>query len=149
MIAVRLTPPFQAVTVASPAYLAAHGEPVAVADLCRHNCIGYRLVASGGLYAWELQEKGVDVAIDVQGTAVVTDSLHAKELALAGVGIAYLFEPLVAAEIAAGTLCRVLPQSAIEEPGLFLYFPSHGAEAPKLRAFIDTAREVLKTKSPA
>ena len=34
---------------------------------------------------------------------------------------------------------------AIEEPGLFLYFPRRAAMAPKLRAFIDTAQEIGRT----
>ena len=36
--------------------------------------------------------------------------------------------------------------TAIEEPGLFLYFPRRAAETPKLWAFIDVAREVSKAK---
>lgn len=144
MIAIRLTPPFRAIMVASPRYLEARGEPNSVGDLARHNCIGYRLVATGGVYAWELLEDGKDVSVRVTGSILVNDPMYAKELALAGVGIAYLFEPLVRQEIGAGTLRPVLPQAAIEEPGLFLYFPRRAAEAPKLRTFIQVAREVLK-----
>ncbi len=39
-----------------------------------------------------------------------------------------------------GALRWLLPESAIEEPGLFLSFPRRASEAPKLRAFIDAAR---------
>src|SRR5258707_12346269 len=46
MVAVRLTEPFQAIMVAAPGYLAARGAPRTIADLARHNCIGYRLIAS-------------------------------------------------------------------------------------------------------
>ncbi|TIT43186.1 MAG: LysR family transcriptional regulator, partial [Mesorhizobium sp.] len=80
--------------------------------------------------------------METSGTAIVTDSLAAIDLALAGVGLAYMFEPLARADLAAGRLVQVLPQSAIEEPGLFLYFPRRAAMAPKLRAFIDTANEI-------
>jgi DNA-binding transcriptional LysR family regulator len=31
--------------------------------------------------------------------------------------------------------------AAVEEPGLYLYYPRRAALAPKLRAFIDIARE--------
>ena len=65
---------------------------------------------------------------------------------MAGIGLAYLFEPLVRADIAAGRLSQVLPRSAIEEPGLFVYYPRRAAMAPKLRAFIDTAKDVLRKK---
>ncbi|TGQ17764.1 MULTISPECIES: LysR substrate-binding domain-containing protein [unclassified Mesorhizobium] len=142
MVTVRMTPPFKAVIVASPAYIGKHGRPRDVADLANHNCIGYRLVRSGALYRWDLSENGKDVVVETRGTAVVTDSLGAVDLALAGVGLAYVFEPLARADLAAGRLVQILPQTAIEEPGLFLYFPRRASMAPKLRAFIDTAQEI-------
>jgi len=80
----------------------------------------------------------------VHGTTRVTDPLYARELALAGVGIAYVFEPLVRADIREKRLRWIIPDAAIEEPGLFLYFPRRASDAPKLRAFITVARDVLK-----
>ncbi|MBZ9847683.1 LysR family transcriptional regulator [Mesorhizobium sp. CA14] len=142
MVTVRMTPPFKAVIVASPAYVGKHGRPRDVADLANHNCIGYRLVRSGALYRWDLNDNGKDVVVETRGTAIVTDSLGAIDLALAGVGLAYVFEPLVRADLAAGRLVQILPQTGIEEPGLFLYFPRRASMAPKLRAFIDTAQEI-------
>ena len=146
MIAVRLTPPFKTIVVASPDYLAAQGRPKAIADLSRHNCIGYRMVTAGNLYRWDLYDGGREVAIDVTGTAIVSTTVFARELALAGVGLAYIFEPLVRADIAAGRLTQVLPRTALEVPGLFLYYPARAAMAPKLRAFIDTARDILRPR---
>jgi DNA-binding transcriptional LysR family regulator len=143
MVAARLTPPFESVMVASPNYLDARGTPAAVPDLRRHNCIGFRLVSGGGLYAWELQEGGKDVAVDVRGSAIVTDPVYAHDLALAGVGIAYVFEPLVRAELHSKRLVRLLPDTAITEPGLFVYFPQRLSKVPKLRVFLDTAKELM------
>src|SRR5262249_38050432 len=37
MVAVRLTPPFKAIMVAAPSYLAARGEVRSIADLSQHN----------------------------------------------------------------------------------------------------------------
>jgi DNA-binding transcriptional LysR family regulator len=42
---------------------------------------------------------------------------YAKDLVLAGAGIAYIFEPLVRAEIREGRLQSILPEAATEEPG--------------------------------
>lgn len=147
MIAIRLTPPFRAIMAAAPSYLKARGEPQTIDDLARHNCIGFRL-ASGGIYAWDLTRAGEDISVSVKGTTLVTDATYAKDLALAGAGIAYIFEPLVRAEIRASRLQWILPQAAVEEPGLFLYYPRRAAMAPKLRAFIDMAREVLAPARP-
>jgi DNA-binding transcriptional LysR family regulator len=144
MVTVRLTPPFQAIVVASPDYLARRGRPARVADLAGHNCIGFRLVAAGSLYDWELSEAGETVTVRTAGSAVVTDATFARELALAGVGLAYIFEPLVREELRSGRLVQLLPEAAFEEPGLFLYFPRRASMAPKLRAFIDVARSAAE-----
>ncbi|MET3666382.1 LysR substrate-binding domain-containing protein [Caulobacter sp. 1776] len=146
MVAVRLTPPLKVIMVASPTYLARAGEPRTIADLQSHACIGYRQLASGAAYAWELLDQGRDVSISVSGPARVTDPLAALELAVAGVGIAYMFEHTARRALASGQVRQVLPATAIEEPGLFLYFPRRAAEAPKLRAFIDLARARLASQ---
>jgi DNA-binding transcriptional LysR family regulator len=144
MVTVRLTRPFKSIMVASPAYLEAHPTPRTIADLASHNCIGYRLLSSGAAYAWDLQDEGRQVAVTVNGSVRVTDPIYARDLAREGVGIAYLFEPLVREDLRDGRLVKVLPKAAIEEPGLFLYFPRHVAKAPKLRAFIDVVRKGSK-----
>lgn len=143
MVAVRLTQPFKAIMVASPQYLTRAGEPVTLIDLQAHNAIGYRLISSGSIYAWDLSNAGEDVSVEVHGTARVTDPLFALDLALAGLGIAYVFEPLARVHIRSGALRWVLPGSEIVEAGLFLYFPRHTAQTPKMRAFIEAARERL------
>ena len=140
MVSVRITPAFQAILAASTGYLALRGRPTSVADLAAHNCIGFRLLGSGTLYGWDLTEDGRILSFKTFGTAVVTDASFARDLALADVGIAYIFEPLVRADIAAGQLERVLPRVSNEESGLFLYFPQRASLAPKLRALIDVAK---------
>lgn len=143
MVAVRLTPPFKAIMVASPDYLLQRGTPRSIADLSMHNCIGFRLIASGGLYEWELQDGKKEIAVMTRGTAVVTDPTAARDLALASLGIAYIYEPLVRSDLQDGKLKWILQATAIEEGGLFLYFPKRASRAPKLRAFIETAKSLL------
>jgi DNA-binding transcriptional LysR family regulator len=147
MVAIRLTPPFKAIMVAAPSYLASKGVPKDITGLATHNCIGFRLVSTGGAYAWELAENGSNVAVQISGTVRVTDPSYAKDLALAGIGIAYIFEPLVRAEIREKKLRWIIPEASIEEPGLFLYFPRRASEMPKLRAFIDVVRALFNTGS--
>ncbi len=143
MIAVRLTRPFKAILVASKDYIAARGAPKTIGDLHDHNCIGFRLTGSGGVYDWELNDDGKLVEVRTSGTTLVTDASHARDLALAGIGIAYIFEPLVRRHIREGRLKWILPQTAIEEDGLYLYYPRRASQAPKLRAFIDVAKAAL------
>ncbi|HEY9109780.1 MAG TPA: LysR substrate-binding domain-containing protein, partial [Roseateles sp.] len=145
MVTVRLTPPFKAILVAAPDYVSRRGAPARIADLAAHNCLGFRLLAAGSLYDWELRgDAGQTVAVRTSGSVVMTDATFARELALAGVGIAYIFEPLVREALAGGRLVQLLPETAFEEPGLFLYFPRRASMAPKLRAFIDAARSLAQ-----
>ena len=144
MVTVRLTPSFRAILVASPDYLSERGRPKTIADLKDHNCIAYRLIKSGALYRWELLDNGREVAVEAAGNTVINDPMYARDLALAGVGLALVMEPVVRADIAAGRLTQVLPGSASQWPGLFLYYPKRASMAPKLRAFVDTAKDVLR-----
>ena len=144
MVSIRLTPPFKAIMVAAPDYLAARGTPQTIAELAEHNCVGFRLLGSGALYEWDLREGERNISARVSGTSVITDASFAREFALAGIGIAYIFEPLVRTELRDERLRWVLPEASIEEQGLFLYFPQRAALAPKLRAFIAVARTFLR-----
>jgi DNA-binding transcriptional LysR family regulator len=146
MVAVRLTPPFRAIVVTSPDYIGRHGKPSSVADLEQHACIGFRQISGRGLYRWDLRDEGRDVQVKTRGPVIVNDALHAVDLALSGVGLAYVFDILVCDHLASGRLIEVLTQHAIAEPGLFLYFPKRASMAPKLRAFISVAREMANAK---
>jgi DNA-binding transcriptional LysR family regulator len=147
MVSVRMTEPCRAIMVASPDYVRERGSPRALPELAKHNCIGFRLLASGAIYDWDLQEAGRDVKVPVEGTVRVSDPAYARELALAGIGIAYVFEPLVRADLAAGRLVELLEQAAIAEPGLSLYFPRRATDARKLRVFVDVVRTLNRTRA--
>lgn len=147
MVAVPLTPPMRAILAAAPDYLARRGAPRHLADLERHDCIGFRQVTGGGLYRWDVTEEGRDLKLAVPSRLIVNDTLAAIDLALAGAGIVYGFEPLLRDAIAAGRLTQVLPEIGSDEPGMYLYFPRRASLAPKLRAFVDTARLVLKAET--
>jgi DNA-binding transcriptional LysR family regulator len=140
MVMVRIVEPFDTIMVASPDYLRANGEPRSLADLAQHKCIGYRLQGSGRLYEWHVVDTGRETRIAPPGSVVISDAMAAREMALAGVGIAYLSEPMAREDLRAGRLTRLLPDSASHEDGLFLYFPRRASMAPKLRAFIEAAR---------
>jgi DNA-binding transcriptional LysR family regulator len=145
MVTTRLTGSFKAILVASIDYLGARGTPKSIADLHRHNCIGLRLGKSGPIYEWELIDGKRQVAVKTSGTALLIDTTQVLNLAVAGVGIAYVAEPLVRRYVRDGSLKWLLPQTAVEYDGLFLYYPRRASLAPKLRAFIDVAKQTLKS----
>ncbi len=67
-----------------------------------------------------------------------------RSLAIAGVGLLYGMEVVVADEISRGQLRVVLEPYAPVVPGLFLYFPSRAQVSPAFKAFVEVAREVAK-----
>src|SRR5690349_20361859 len=58
MIAIRLGPDIRMAVVGAPSYFADHPGPRTPRDLSGHRCINYRQARSGGLYAWDFEEKG-------------------------------------------------------------------------------------------
>ena len=145
MITTRLRGSFKTILVASRDYLDARGTPKSIADLHQHNCIGLRWVVSGAIFDWELIDGKKLITVKTSGTALVTDITEALSLALAGIGIAYVVELLARPYLRDGSLKWLLPQTAVEHDGAFLYYPRRASLAPKLRAFIDVAKKTLKS----
>ena len=145
MVATRLTGSFRTILVASRDYLDLRGTPKSIADLHQYNCIGTRSAESGAIFDWDLTDGKKAIAVKTSGTALVTDGTEALSLALASVGIAYVVEPVARRYLREGSLKWLLPQTAIELDGLFLYYPKRASLAPKLRAFIDVAKKTLKS----
>jgi DNA-binding transcriptional LysR family regulator len=137
MIAVRLTSPFRLVVVGSPDYLMRQGRPTTPGDLAAHACV--RMRRSGGeLAQWRLRGDGgglVDLA--VSGPVIVNDFPTMLTVAVGGVALAQVPEPVARQAIAAGQLQEVLAEHAPSSSGAFLYFPNRAQVLPKLRAFID------------
>ena len=143
MISVRLSPPFRFVIVGAPAYLDRAGRPQAIADLKAHSCIRQRLSGSGLLLPWGLIDADRDVDVAVKGRMIVSDNAAVVALAMRGLGLAQVAEPLVIDQIRDGRLDTVLNPFAPSRPGLFLHYPGHAQVLPKLRAFIDHVKAAL------
>jgi len=138
VIAVRLTPDMPMLAVASPEYLAIHGEPKTPADLHKHACINWRFPGSGAIYRWELQKKRKKIEMTVTGPLISNLQEVVLEGAMQGLGILYSYEDdRIYESIAAGRLKRVLADWSPTFPGLFLYYSNRHHPQPALRAFID------------
>jgi len=142
MVQIRLSEPARIVVAGAPSYFARRGVPQKPTDLLRHDCINFPAGTAGARFAWELERGKKDFRVPVQGPVTTNDHELRRRLALAGVGLIYTLEPLIAGDVRAGKLRVVLEAYAPLVPGLFLYFPSRAQVSPALRAFVDTAREV-------
>jgi len=143
MIAVPIGPRVQRFAcVASPAYLDAHGRPEHPRDLLNHACLRGQF-ASGVIPTWEFERDGELVRVDPTGPLTVRLGAAvglAIDAAVDGLGVMYIFEEMVAGQLASGALEPVLRSWWQEFTGPFLYYPGRRLVPPPLRAFVDFIR---------
>lgn len=140
MIAVRIAPDLRMAAVATPAYFRQHPPPSSPHQLTAHNCIGLRLATHGGLYAWEFDKDGHAFKVRVQGQLTFNSSRPMLRAALAGFGIAFVPQDLVAEHVAAGRLRQVLLDWTATFPGYHLYYASRRQASPALAVLIEALR---------
>ncbi len=140
MIAVPITRALRSIVVGSPAYFDGRVHPLTPADLMDHNCIRARK-PSGSVYHWEFEKHGEVLAIDVPGSLMLDEVSLMHQAALAGVGLAFITEDIVADDLTSGRLIQVLDDWTPSYPGLSLYYPGRRNAPAKLRAFIELVKE--------
>ncbi|HUA80664.1 MAG TPA: LysR family transcriptional regulator [Dyella sp.] len=145
MIAVPIGPRVQRFAcAASPAYLDRHGRPQHPQDLLSHSCIRGRF-SSGMLTAWEFEHAGELIKLEPSGSLIVRTGGATDlgvDVAVAGLGVVYLFEDWLRPYLDRGELEPVLESWWPRFSGPFLYFPSRRLMPSPLRAFIDFVKAV-------
>jgi DNA-binding transcriptional LysR family regulator len=139
MIAVRVSKDHRAAIVGSPAYFKSHPKPKMPHDLLKHRCINFRHGASG-VYRWEFEKGKKSLSVAVNGPLIVDDVEILIRAAMDGIGLAFVSDERVAAELAGGELVRVLEDWCQPFPGFFLYYPSRRQQPPALSALINAIR---------
>ncbi len=142
MIAVRLSGAFRFVAVAAPAYVERYGMPQRPEELRTHRCVRMRL-SSGAMLPWTFVDGNREFDVPVTGPVIVNDFAGIMVAVRSGIAMGMVAEPVVHEHIERGDLKLVLGDFAPSSAGLFLYYPSRKQVMPKLRAFIDYAREYL------
>ena len=127
--------------VAAPSYLERCGEPRSIADLERHNRLGFGYVRA--VDGWPLREKGETVTVPATGRIQASDGEGLRHLALAGAGLARLAGFTVRADIAAGRLVPVLRDLDTGEREAFhaVYVGQGGPLPSRVRALLDFLAE--------
>lgn len=134
------------VLVASPAYLAKHGEPKTPADLKRHT-----LVAFTGLMStreWRFGEGRRATHVNVTPWLAVNDATTSIAASEAGNGITVALSYMVARAIADRRLATVLDAFMPPPVPVQLVYPHGRLLAPKVRAFVDFAAPRLRAALP-
>jgi len=130
--------PLNWVTVASPAYIAQHGEPATVDALHDHACLAVRNLRSGRLVDWQFREAHGQLREFTPPARMVFDSGDPLvEGALAGIGIVQVMDFAVADALADGRLQRVLQPFEGRSRVLSLVYPPSRQASPKLQVLAE------------
>ena len=130
MIALRIGPDMRMAVVGAPAYFTTRPAPATPQDLTLHNCINLRLPTRGGLYAWEFDQDGQQVQVQVPGQMVFNTTPQMITAALQAYGLAYVPADMVTQHVADGHLVQVLQDVCPLFPGYHLYYPSRRQALP-------------------
>jgi DNA-binding transcriptional LysR family regulator len=132
---------------ASPAYLKARGTPRVPADLAAHAVMTYAY--SPNPRVWRLVDRtGRQEEVRVGGPLHSNSGDLAVAAAIAGLGI--VFEPdfIVAPALAAGLLVRVLPEYESAPGDIWAVYPSRRHLSVKVRLFVDHIAQQFAAEAP-
>ena len=108
-ISLPVAPENRRVLVASPEWIARHGEPQTLEELSQHNALIY-ILRGRPFDRWSLSLDGVVQQQKVSGTVMSDDAEVIRRLAIGGEGIAYKSMLDVSDDLRAGRLRRLLPR---------------------------------------
>lgn len=140
----RVVARYRAVLCASPSYIAERGEPLDMDDLAAHDCLifssrnrrqSWRFLGGDG--SWVKAQGRSRLRLD-SGEAL-------RNAAVAGLGIAFLPDFLVAEDLAAGRLQQVLPDLEAGDVKIVTIYPTRRLLEPRVRRFIDLMIQELGT----
>jgi DNA-binding transcriptional LysR family regulator len=140
MIAVRIGPDFGNAVVGAPSYFERRPRPRRPHDLTDHDCINLRLPTSGGLWTWPFAKGGRELRVRTEGQLVFNTVSLMANMAVAGLGLAYLPEDVVQNHVAEGRLVRVLTDWSAPASGYHLYYPSRRQATPAFTLLVDALR---------
>lgn len=140
MIAVPLGPALRYAIVASPGYLRDRGVPPTPSDLMGFECIRRRF-PGGSVVSWQFEKNGERLEITPQGRLTLSSAHQELQAALAGQGIAHVFEDYARPHLDEGSLVELLADWSPELPSWFLYYPNRRHQSAAMSALLQHIRK--------
>jgi DNA-binding transcriptional LysR family regulator len=125
------------VTVASPAYLAAHGTPASPDDLDGHQMVGFISSRTGDVLPLEFSVEGSLRNMVLPSRVRVNNSDTMADLARLGFGLVQAPRYRFANDLASGALVEVLPNHPPSPTPLSALYPQNRQLTLRLRVFLD------------
>ncbi|MFP5393564.1 MAG: LysR family transcriptional regulator [Gammaproteobacteria bacterium] len=131
------------VTVASPAYLARHGEPATPSDLAGHVAVNYISSATGKPYPFDFTIEGDSRFITLPSRVSVGGAETYAAACIAGLGLAQVPRYRIRRELEQGLLKVVLGAMPPKPLPVSVLYPHSRQLSPRVRLFADWLREVF------
>ncbi|MES2248457.1 MAG: LysR family transcriptional regulator [Pseudomonadota bacterium] len=125
---------FDMVVCASPAYWAQRGIPQVPEDMARHDVLSYSPMPTTHL---PFETDGQPHEVAVHSRMEANDAVALIELALRGVGVAYVPEPLAQSHLERGALVPVLRDHMPHEHWLYAAYSQRRHNSAAMRAMLD------------
>ncbi|RBP81725.1 LysR family transcriptional regulator [Marinomonas rhizomae] len=127
---------------ASAEYISKYGEPDSVEDLENHSCLLYSNALTPN--RWSLtDEENVVRTVSISGAFTANNGGALTRFALAGVGVIYQPDFLVAKYIKSGELIQLLSKYKGYEIGFYAIYPQRKLMPRKTRLLLDFLQEKL------
>lgn len=123
------------IVVASPAYLAKHGEPTHPSDLTQHACIidtNFR-----DPLIWRFRDGAATLSVPLHGRLHFSNAEACLQAAEAGLGIAHLPDFVAGPSLAAGRTRALLSDYTEAPGGIFALYSPGRHLAAKVRVLVD------------
>lgn len=127
----RRVGPIYGLLVAAPSYIEANGAVATPDELLTHQAL------MQGTETWQFQDGNRVVTIHPQGRFKADNGTALVAAALAGLGVAYLPQGLIAEHLASGALVQVMPLYPIRPAGIFVVRPPGPNPARKVRVLTE------------
>jgi DNA-binding transcriptional LysR family regulator len=131
------------VTVASPDYLARHGEPRSLDELAGHVAVNYISSATGKVYPLDFTVDGETRLVTLPSKVSVSGADTYEAACLAGLGLVQMPRYRIEDALADGRLKLLLEQWPPAPLPVNVLYPHNRQLSPRVRVFADWLRELF------
>jgi DNA-binding transcriptional LysR family regulator len=135
------------VCCAAPSYLSRHAAPKTPEDLAQHECLTYTQVPVPNTWTFESHD-GAPRTARISPRHRVNNGRMLVALAVAGVGIVNEPDFIVAPQVEAGNLVRLLPDFEPVRSPIAAVYPSRRHLSAKVRTFVEFLSERFAREQP-
>lgn len=145
-LVVRKLADMEQIICASPEYLSRYGTPLHPSELPQHQAVGFFSRGNDSRYPFSVMMDGQEAQFEASGWMSVSDAECYTSAALAGCGLIQVPRFRLQAHLQAGRLVQVLADWPSPYLPVCALYPFHRQLSPRVRVFIDWARELYGEK---